>query len=223
LYAKKGHDVYIESGAYFRNNEIYDFVWGSNPYIKGRKSGERNAGDIPGLKYKKITGSYIRDWEIAHGFEGESDFPKIYISPSYRSGYKDVILVDTTVISTKYDLKSLQDAVLKLKDRYQDKKFHRVKFQNSLNPDTGSSMAWDGRIFDYDVYSDQDLYIDSLREYYNIMWSADGLISLHTGASHISSEIMQYRVDIFTSICLVTQWTIDRDIFFFPNIEYIKV
>jgi len=223
LYVKKGHNVYIEGSAYFRNKEIYDFVWGNNPYIEGKRLGERNAGDIPRIKYKNVTGSHIRNWEIAHGFKGENDYPKVYIHPSFIPGYENIILIDVTVISTLYDSDVLRDTILRLKDLYKNKEFCRVRFKKDLNPDKGSSMAFDGKVFDFEVYSDTDLYINNIFEYYEIMNNCAGLISLHTGASHLSSEIKNNRKDEFLSICLIPQWTIDRDIFFFPNIEYIKV
>lgn len=228
LYTKKGHDVYIEENAPFRNMSIYDFVWGKNPHIKGRKLGKRNAGDIPELKRQKITGSFIRDWEIAHGFKGENDYPKIYVSPNILQGYESTILVDASVISTPYDSIALQNAVLSLKEEYKDKNFCKVLFSQNLNvpvsiQETRSGRhPHNGKVDYHDVYHDTEIYVKDLFDYYNVMYSADGLISLHTGASCMSSTIKNLK-NSFLSICLVTEWTIGRDIFFLPNITYKEV
>ena len=115
LYSNKGHDVYIESSAQFRNEEIYDFVWSTNPFIKGRKAGEREAGDIAERKLKRRTGSLIRDWEIAHGFEGTNDYPKIYHTPTHISGLQDCMLIDVTSISHYYTESMLKEQIRILK------------------------------------------------------------------------------------------------------------
>ena len=44
---QQGRDTYIVSETTFRNKEIYDLVWGCNPYVKGVKDGRRTAGDTP--------------------------------------------------------------------------------------------------------------------------------------------------------------------------------
>ena len=35
LYDKLGYEVYVSNNNKVRNKEIYDLVWGENPYIKG--------------------------------------------------------------------------------------------------------------------------------------------------------------------------------------------
>ena len=46
FYKQQGRETYLLDGASFRNKEIYDLVWGCNPYIKGVMDGEWNAGDL---------------------------------------------------------------------------------------------------------------------------------------------------------------------------------
>ena len=45
LYSNNGFDVYIHTESKVRNSEIYDLVWGINPYIKGKKNGDSKAGN----------------------------------------------------------------------------------------------------------------------------------------------------------------------------------
>ena len=47
---QQGRNTYVLDESNFRNKEIYDLVWGCNPYIKGVKSGHWNAGDIPEIR-----------------------------------------------------------------------------------------------------------------------------------------------------------------------------
>lgn len=46
LYSNEGYDVYISSNNNCRNNEIFEIVWKSNPYIKGVSLKKPNAGQI---------------------------------------------------------------------------------------------------------------------------------------------------------------------------------
>ena len=40
FYKQEGRKTYIVEDAPFRNQEIYDLVWGKNPYVLGKKEGE---------------------------------------------------------------------------------------------------------------------------------------------------------------------------------------
>ena len=49
---QQGRDTYVWDRAFFRNPEIAQLVWGTNPFIKGVKGGQWNAGDIPEIKFE---------------------------------------------------------------------------------------------------------------------------------------------------------------------------
>ena len=55
FYKQQARETYIADGSEFRNKEIYDLVWGKNPYIKGVKEGKRTAGDIPEIVVENAT------------------------------------------------------------------------------------------------------------------------------------------------------------------------
>ena len=57
FYKQQGRETYVADGCSFRNKEIYDLVWGCNPYVKGVKEGERNAGDIPDIQFASLVAS----------------------------------------------------------------------------------------------------------------------------------------------------------------------
>ena len=89
-------------GSNFRNKEIYDLVWGENPYIKGVMEGERTAGDLESIEVKNHTGNWISNWEYLHGLEPTNIRPKIYYEPHKIPGLGDTILVDlsTSLLTT---------------------------------------------------------------------------------------------------------------------------
>ena len=59
FYKQQGRETYLADGSNFRNKEIYDLVWGENPYIKGVVEGERTAGDLESIEVKNHTGNWI--------------------------------------------------------------------------------------------------------------------------------------------------------------------
>jgi len=102
---QQGRDTYVIDESNFRNKEIYDLVWGCNPYIKGVKSGHWNAGDIPEIRFTNENGyqSCIKNWEELHGLKPTNEYPKIYYEPKKVEGYEDCILVDLSSISLRHD------------------------------------------------------------------------------------------------------------------------
>ena len=114
LYKQKGIVTYIWDKAFFRNPEICDLVWGKNPYIKGKKSGQWNIGDIPEIKFDNVAGNCILNWEILHGLNPVNKYPKIYYQPN-KTDLSDFILVDISTISMEYDHSKLIELYVILK------------------------------------------------------------------------------------------------------------
>ena len=101
FYKQQGRTTYIWDKGPFRNPEIYDLVWGKNPYVKGKKSApDRNAGDLAEYSNRKKTGDWIKDWEFGYmDSKPTNSLPKIYYKPEQVEGFEDTILVDFTSIS----------------------------------------------------------------------------------------------------------------------------
>ena len=99
FHKQQGRDTYIWSQAKFRNQEIYDLVWGHNPYIKGIKDGTWTAGDTPEIGHKTLVSDCISNWEALHGLEPTNRYPKIYYKPKKIYGFHNIILVDLSSIN----------------------------------------------------------------------------------------------------------------------------
>ncbi len=123
LYAKKGFDVYVPEGFYFRNQEICDLVWGSNPYVKGIKKGVWNAGDTPEIGHRTLHSNCISNWEMLHGFKATNKYPKIYYNPNKISNLENKILIDLTSISTNYQFSDISKIIKKIKLFYPNNNF----------------------------------------------------------------------------------------------------
>jgi len=211
---QQGRKTYILESAPFRNPEIYDLVWGKNPFVEGKKEGEWNAGDLPGL-YSNVLGNAIQNWEKLHGLEPVNTLPKIYYEPEIHSDVKDIFIVDFTSISIDYDQQKLKNILEKVRTEYPDKKFVSVQFSKQVS---------DGKHNDYDVGLDGCIEIENIFRYCDLISSAYGLLALSSGASHLSSALKQYSPDL-KSICVMPQeWYNnhkERGLFLFDNINYL--
>ncbi len=227
FYKQQGRETYVADGCSFRNKEIYDLVWGCNPYIKGVKEGVRNAGDIPEIEFTNKNGYYssIANWEELHGLEPKNSLPKIYYEPKKLEGYEDTILVDLSSVSLKHngDKSSFppaydEDEVLaeykKVKERFPDKKFAQVKFEQDLDSNS------------FTVDCDTVVTVKTIFHYCDLMRSSFGIVGLYSGQSALSAAIIEYNPDLI-SICLVSEAVYKKHCrqsgFIFDNLEYIII
>lgn len=212
FYKQQGRKTYIWDKSPFRNPDVYDFVWGTNPYVLGRKEGLWNAGDIPEIVFENICGTNISNWEKLHGLEPKNRLPKIYYTPNKLGGYSDVFLVDMTSISTKYDTSLLKDILEKIQFKYSTKNFLSVTFKKKF-----TEIEWG-------LFEDV-IEIDNIFHYYDIMNSVNGFIGMHSGASCMSSSVQEHNKDL-KSICIVSkdgyEYHKNKGIFIFDNIEYME-
>ena len=186
FYKQQGRKTYIVEDAPFRNPEIYDLVWDKNPYVHGKKAGVWNAGDLAEIPYQQLcmdgkgTGNMISNWELFHGLKPVNTHPKIYYEPEIHDGFKDVFIVDYTSTTIDYDQNELKRILEDTKKEYPDKRFLSVDFTKSV-----SSNSYD---IDYDGYVE----VESIFRYCDLIASSYGILTLSSGASHMSSAIKDY-------------------------------
>ena len=214
FHKQQGRDTCIWSQASFRNQEIYDLVWGCNPYIKGIKDGDWSACDTPD-RHRVIESDCISNWEALHGLKPTNKYPKIYYEPEKISSFDNVILVDLSSISITYD----EEKILKLYDAvrktHEGMVFLEVEFTNKIKGAT---------IIEPDVTGVVE--IESIFTYVDLMYSSFGVISLHSGQNHLAAAIKnQYNNDLEV-YCLMDEYEYqrqkDKSIFVFDNVNYLR-
>ena len=218
FYKQQGRKTYIVEDAPFRNPEIYDLVWDKNPYVHGKKAGVWNAGDLAEIPYQQLcmdgkgTGNMISNWELFHGLKPVNTHPKIYYEPEIHDEFKDVFIVDYTSTTIDYDQNELKRILEDTKKEYPDKRFLSVDFVKSV-----SSNSYD---IDYDGYVE----VESIFRYCDLIASSYGILTLSSGASHMSSAIKDYSPDL-KSICVMSKkwynYHKERGLFFFDNVDYV--
>ena len=177
FHKQQGRDTYISSQASFRNQEIYDLVWGCNPYIKGIKEGAWSAGDTPD-RHRVIESDCISNWEALHGLKPTNKYPKIYYEPEKVSSFDNVILVDLSSISITYDAEKILKLYDAVKKTHEGMVFLSVEFTNKIKGAT---------IIEPDVTGVVE--IESIFTYVDLMYSSFGVVSLHSGQNHLASAI----------------------------------
>ena len=210
-----GKKTYILESASFRNEEIYDLIWGKNPYVEGKKEGPWNAGDTPEFRYSTLTGNMIKNLEKLHGLEPINTHPKIYYEPEKCRDMENIFIVDFSCISIDYDKNELNNVLEKLKINYFDKKFVSVCFTKQI---------FDGKYNKYHAGFDGYIQVENIFRYCDLISSAYGLVALSSGASHLSSAIKEYSPNL-KSICIMPQkwYNIhkERELFLFDNVDYL--
>jgi len=215
FHKQQGRDTYIWSQASFRNQEIYDLVWGCNPYIKGIKDGTWTAGDTPEIGHKTLVKDCISNWEALHGLEPTNKYPKIYYEPKKVDAFHNVILVDLSSISITYDSEQILELYNTIKKTHDGMVFLGVEFTNKIK---------DATIIEPNVTGIVE--IESIFTYVDLIYSSFGMVSLHSGQNHLASAIKnQYNNDLKV-YCLMDDVEYQRQskkgIFVFDNVTYLR-
>lgn len=216
FYKQQGRESYLWSGVKFRNNNIKQLVWDFNPYVKKIiKEGDWNAGDLPDLNYSNVAGDHIANIEQLHGLKPTNKYPKVYYKPLTMVGYSDVFLVDFTSISINYPVDKLMKKLDEIRETYPNKRFLEVTFSQNLNNQ--------GKLNKYEMNLEK-LVVNNIFEYCDYICSSYGMVALSSGASHLSSALMEYHHTL-KSICIMEDSWYNRHmdigkLFIFDNIEY---
>ena len=238
FYKQQGRETYVADGSTFRNEEIYELVWGCNPYIKGIKEGKRNAGDIPEIDFVNPNGynSCITNWEELHGLKPTNKYPKIYYQPKKIDGFEEVMMVDLSSVSLKhgsnnntypppYDPAVVKELYENIKKEHPGKIFAQVNFTNTISEETGDNRTG-GKLNIIDVEIGTSVLVNNIFTYCDLMNSCYGIIGLFSGQSALSSAIMEYNPNL-KSYCIVSSAVYEKHKqqsgFIFDNIEYLVI
>ena len=212
-FTELGYKVYVSDQSLFRNPEIETLVYDLNPFILGKVKAPPNCGDGANIKLEHKTGSFIGDWELAHGLEPRGKYPEIYYKPKFDRLVSDKILMDITSISGKniYDPQILKEF---LHRNYTGNNILTCCFQSDM---CSHILSMD----EYDA-----IHVPNIFYYCNLIHSCKKLVTLHSGAMVMASALKKYgELDVD---CLVTYHPIHTLGFinhhhFYDNINYIWI
>lgn len=224
FYKQQGRETYLLDGTTFRNKEIYDLVWELNPYVKGIKGGERNAGDLP--KFEPIenhTGNWISNWEHLHGLKPTNIRPKIYYNPKKIEEHQDSILVDLSSITINhnntgygYDLEKVESVYQNLRVEYPDKKFVQIEFENDIGENVNKYLP----------QVDERIKVNSIFEYCDLINSSFGICCFYSGSMVLATAIQRFNENL-KILCITSPSVYNSDrtqklgIFYFDFVDYL--
>lgn len=224
FYKQQGRETYLMDGTTFRNKEIYDLVWELNPYVKGIKEGERNAGDLSKFEpFENHTGNWISNWEYLHGLTPTNIRPKIYYTPQKIDKHQDSILVDLSSITINhnntgygYDLEKVGSVYQKLRTKYSDKKFVQIEFENDIGENVNK----------YFPETDEKIKVNSIFEYCDLINSSFGICCFYSGSMVLATAIQRFNENL-KILCITSPSVYNSDrtqklgIFYFDFVDYL--
>ena len=193
-----GQSTFLSNSYCARNPEIVEFVWGTNPYIKGWSSASPTIGSV--RKYAWTAGqTFIENIEQSNGLSPVSKSPKVYFQPNTVSELRGHTLVDVSAVTLsrgpfKLDLADIAYFLQKQKELSSDIRFSFVNF-SKLNAPENMILA--------ETLGDSIWEVNSLREYADGLASAAGLIGLHSGAIALGAAILEHNSELRLE-CLVS-------------------
>jgi hypothetical protein len=245
--------VYVHYKSKFRNKEIYDLVWGCNPYVIGKSQKIANAGSslLNLVRYPKKFNA-IQNAEVLHNLKLKNKYPKIYYNPKKIENLQKVFLVDISAVSifyTKKEIYKIQKVINRLKKKFVNHIFLNIQFKNKITSKKKLSLAEKVKFiiktnfmpnsilafgqhdnhFYYSQNLDGNIEINSIFEYCDMINSCSGLISLHHGQSHLSSAIKNQYSSNLKSFCIIQKKIYNfhksgmHSNYIFDNINYITI
>lgn len=184
---QKGIKCYLSQHNHCRNQQIYDLIWGCNPYIEKEKKDSKDLSWLDRCKIYENKGlNHVQVVQKTYGFSGEFEYPKIYYKPKLLPEYKDTTFIDFNSISVGYDKNVLKDKLRIILTR-------NHIFKDIINV-VHSNVENTSYISDVPITS---LDINDLFLYCDIIHSAKNIITLNSGITNLSSTIKnQYNSDV---------------------------
>jgi len=178
---KMGVKFYIHKNNAFRNSEIFDLVWGMNPYVEGMSDDKFNCGStIPNSEYGL---EFINQVEKAHGVElSKEPYPKIYYKPKMLPSFKGKTVVNLASISSVYSKPEI-DRIKKELELCSDIIYVYFEKELNVNPFNNDTHHM------YDIESENSHKINTIFEHCDIIFSCNKYVCLYSGASVLAAAI----------------------------------
>jgi hypothetical protein len=223
LFHNKGYDVYISINNKVRNQEIFDLVWGLNPYIKGISDDDNGliVGSNMQNRWPKAEENhyFMNRIEIAHGHAPINLYPKIYYTPNNFINYSKYTIIDITGESQAFEQKFL----------YLQNYINNFIVTNNINYDNIRIIGFkninkNDNINYFPEY--KILYIENIYEYCDIINSCENYLTSNSGAHSLASAIKQTNKT--PNIFCWNHWEnwpecFEKGYYHYPNVKYITM
>jgi hypothetical protein len=191
LFSKNGYVVYISKNNVTRDTEIYDIVWGGNPYIKGIVNLKPNAGECKNVFWPPASNNeyFIHRIEISHGLKKTNFYPKIYYIPNYLQEFSNDVIIDLTGTSQVFGITKYLEYI----DYFTPLIINRNKIKIVIRENIRQNPFFE-EVYSYlktKIPNVCYLKVNNLIQYCDIIKSCDTLIIVNSGLNSLSSAIKQ--------------------------------
>lgn len=189
---EKGWEVFISNKNVYRNEEICDLVWKSNPYVDGFTDEHPNAGSTDGFREDGIScktdyaesqlgvSSFVYLYEYLHGFTPKHFNPRIYYKPKFVEEVKDLTLLDLGTITLKgdYNTERLTKAI---NTQYDVNNCYLLKHTTKDNINNT-----------YNINISKTKFFNNIFEFVDLIYSCKKFVCLWGGANSLAAAIHEY-------------------------------
>jgi len=183
LYHSLGSKVFISNKCVYRNDEIKELVWESNPYVEGFSDIEPNAGmscptiQSEAVKIWKPTTVSLTNIELSHGFKRERPRPELHYKPKLISGLSEVTIFDASACTAYSNYKSEKIAEIVAEKFGNDVLYIKSKKIEQKEHEDLSTKRFDL------------MYVKSIFEYCDVISSCKNFVSLMSGGHSLCQAI----------------------------------
>lgn len=228
LFNDRGYEIYISSNNAVRNAEIFDLVWGMNPYVKGVINENELATDdfiLVGANMQcrwpvaEKNYYFMHRIEIAHGHNPTNLYPIIYYSPNKINEFSSYTVIDITGESQAFELK------------FQELRRHINNYisDNNINP-------YDVRVVHFKRINKSEnikyfseystIEINNIQEYCDVLYSCKYYLTSNSGAHNLASAVKQNNET--PDIICWNHWEnwpecFEKGYYHYPNVKYITM
>jgi hypothetical protein len=176
LYAERGYDFYIAESNVYRNSEIYDFVWGTNPYVKGVLNEKPNVGSCMFEKSIAPHRNIVFNQELAHGFAPKSELCKLYYKPNIIDELKDIVVIDISGVSGSTSIPPRFNE--NIRELFPGKLVVSPFFKRGISSTVNNKFHVDGHVD-----------IESLKQYADVIHSCHHFVCSFSGQTVLASAL----------------------------------
>lgn len=230
-YSKVSKDFYLHKQCNYRNREIYELVWGMNPYVKGITDQTPTAGEEIHCKNKLTPRhkNYISLVEARNGILTDNKYPKIYYKYDRYNNkdFKNKVFIDNNLVSYKTNCQNLgasfaekvdnnfKNKVNELIESYYGLEINLIRFKNfSFNNFSVKNK-------NVKVYE-----VENIFEYCELIKNCHTLVCCFTGSAVLASAIKQNNLYPKVKVLIHgphLEDCIKDNYYIFDNNEYISL
>ena len=231
LFSESKKQVFLWDVCKFRNDEIPRFVWDSNPFVSGRSSKERNAGDTDTFVYRGETDSHIKNIEISHGFEPTNVYPKVYVNPKKKLGVSNLDICDLGSFSLNFSVDEKSNMIY-FAEKYKytmvdhHRKIHqnvpKFNFHKSYVPFKINKASYHKIM----TKNGNTIQINSIFDFWDILCSANSFLTVLSGGYHLAAAAKHHNPNLIIKCFITNKQSTEylaKNMWKYPGIEYIYI